>query len=129
MELYARRRLCNSVLLTLSIAATGLGLFWLVAILWTLLSNGVSALSSDLFFQTTPPPGSVGGLSNAIYGSIVMTLIATVVGTPVGLLAGTYLAEYGRGSRLSELVRFINDILLSAPSIIIGLFKSEEHTV
>jgi phosphate transport system permease protein len=129
MELYARRRLCNSVLLTLSIAATGLGLFWLVAILWTLLSNGVSALSSDLFFQTTPPPGSVGGLSNAIYGSIVMTLIATVVGTPVGLLAGTYLAEYGRGSRLSELVRFINDILLSAPSIIIGLFVYEAMVI
>ena len=125
MTLYRRRRLANQVVLGLSLAATALGLFWLAAILGTLLANGVSALSPDLFTKMTPPPGSQGGLANAIFGSLVMTGIATVIGTPVGILAGTYLAEYSRGSRLAEVIRFINDILLSAPSIIVGLFVYE----
>jgi phosphate transport system permease protein len=125
MDLYARRRTVNTAVLSLSLAATCIGLFWLAAILWTLLSNGVSALSLQLFTETTPPPGSQGGLLNAIYGSLLMTAIGTVVGTPVGIFAGTFLAEYSRGSRLADLVRFINDILLSAPSIIIGLFVYE----
>ncbi len=129
MNLYARRRARNRIVLTLSLAATLLGLFWLAAILWTLLSNGLSALSPDLFFRTTPPPGSTGGLGNAIFGSIVMTAIGTLVGTPVGILAGTYLAEYSRGSRLAEVIRFVNDILLSAPSIIVGLFVYETMVV
>jgi phosphate transport system permease protein len=125
MNLYTRRRTINTVVLSLSLAATGIGLFWLAAILWTLLSNGVSALSLQLFTETTPPPGSQGGLLNAIFGSLVMTAIGTVVGTPVGIFAGTFLAEYSRGSRLADVVRFINDILLSAPSIIVGLFVYE----
>jgi phosphate transport system permease protein len=125
MNLYARRRTVNSVVLTLSLGATAIGLFWLAAILWTLLANGVSALSLTLFTETTPPPGSQGGLLNAIYGSLIMTAIGTIVGTPVGILAGTFLAEYSRGSRLADVVRFINDILLSAPSIIVGLFVYE----
>jgi phosphate transport system permease protein len=125
MNLYARRRTINTVVLSLSLAATGIGLFWLAAILGTLLSNGLSALSLQLFTETTPPPGSQGGLLNAIFGSLMMTAIGTVVGTPVGIFAGTFLAEYSRGSRLADVVRFINDILLSAPSIIIGLFVYE----
>jgi phosphate transport system permease protein len=125
MTLYQRRRLANQVVLGLSLAATALGLFWLAAILGTLLANGLSALSAGLFTAMTPPPGSQGGLANAIFGSLVMTGIATLVGTPVGILAGTYLAEYSRGSRLAEVIRFINDILLSAPSIIVGLFVYE----
>jgi len=123
--LYARRRATNSLYLTLSIGATVLGLAVLFLILWTLLSNGVAALGSDLFTQTTPPPGSRGGIANAIYGSIVMTAVATLVGTPVGVLTGTYLAEFGAGSRIAPVVRFVNDILLSAPSIIVGLFVYE----
>lgn len=125
MTLFRRRRAANLAMLALSSAATALGLFWLAAILWTLLSNGIGALTSNLFTQMTPPPGSRGGLLNAIYGSAVMTLVAVMVGTPIGVFAGTFLAEYGRRSRLAEVVRFINDILLSAPSIIIGLFIYE----
>jgi phosphate transport system permease protein len=120
--LYARRRAVNWTYLTLSWAATAVGLAILFVILWTLVSNGVAALGSDLFTQTTPPPGSRGGIINAIYGSVVMTAVATLVGTPVGVLTGTYLAEFGRGSAVAPVVRFVNDILLSAPSIIIGLF-------
>jgi phosphate transport system permease protein len=90
--------------------------------LWTLLKNGIGAINTDLFVQTTPPPGSQGGLRNAIYGSVVMTLVATLVGSPIGILAGTFLAEYGRGNPIAPVVRFINDILLSAPSIIVGMF-------
>ena len=116
------RKLTNVVALTLSGLATSIGLFFLGAILWTLIKNGVSGLSVALFTQMTPPPGSEGGLLNAIYGSVVMTLIGILIGAPVGMLAGTYLAEYGRNSRLSTVIRFINDVLLSAPSIIIGLF-------
>jgi phosphate transport system permease protein len=122
MDLYVRRRIANLLILSLSTFATVIGLAWLAAILWTLLTNGVSSLSLTLFTASTPPPGGQGGLINAIYGSAVMTLIGTLIGTPVGILAGTFLAEYSRNSRLADVVRFINDILLSAPSIIVGLF-------
>jgi phosphate transport system permease protein len=125
MTLYARRRFRNALVATLAIAATALGVLWLALILFTLLSHGIAAISLDLFTQMTPPPGSKGGLLNAIFGSVVMTAAATLIGTPVGILAGTFLAEYGRASRFAEVVRFINDILLSAPSIIIGLFVYE----
>ena len=122
MSPYARRRATNTVVLTLSVAATAFGLIWLAFILWTLLRNGIGAISLDFFVQTTPPPGSAGGLRNAIYGSVVMTLVATLVGSPIGILAGTFLAEYGRSNPIASAVRFINDILLSAPSIIVGIF-------
>jgi phosphate transport system permease protein len=121
-RLVARRKAVNHVAMALTFVASAFGLFWLVAILWTLLANGFDALGAEIFTKMTPPPGSSGGLLNAILGSIVMTMVAMVVGTPVGILAGTYLAEYARGNKLSEVVRFINDILLSAPSIIIGMF-------
>jgi phosphate transport system permease protein len=123
--LYARRRRRNVVVIVLSMAATALGLLWLALILYALLSNGVAALRPSLFTEMTPPPGSKGGLLNPIMGSALMTFVATLVGTPVGILAGTYLAEYGRGSFFADVVRFINDILLSAPSIIVGLFAYE----
>ena len=129
IPLYARRRLTNRIIIGLSIAATGFGLLWLVMVLGTLLINGASAIGPALFAQMTPPPGSSGGLLNAIAGSVVMTGIATLIGTPTGILAGTFLAEYARGSQFGELVRFINDILLSAPSIIIGLFVYEVMVV
>jgi len=120
-----RRKMMNVVALSLSGVATLIGLAFLGAILWTLFKNGLAGMSTTLFTQSTPPPGSTGGLLNAIYGSVVMTLIGILVGAPVGLLAGTYLAEYGRGTRLSSVIRFVNDVLLSAPSIIIGLFVYE----
>lgn len=122
MKLYTRRRATNIVVLTLSLFATGLGLLILFLILGALLYNGVPALSPSTFIQATPAPGNQGGLSNAIYGSVVMTAVATLVGTPVGILTGTYLAEYGRGTWIAPVVRFVNDILLSAPSIVIGVF-------
>jgi phosphate transport system permease protein len=122
MQLYTRRRLLNYLVVALSLGATAFGLLFLAFVLGTLLTNGIGALSPTLFTQATPPPGSAGGLINAIFGSVAMTAIATLVGTPTGILAGTFLAEYAHGSRLGEFVRFINDILLSAPSIIIGLF-------
>jgi phosphate transport system permease protein len=125
MGIYARRRFANSLILGLSIAATIFGLIWLVLVLGTLLYEGFSALSPALFTQMTPPPGSSGGLLNAIFGSLVMTVIATLIGTPTGILAGTFLAEYSHNGRFGEVVRFINDILLSAPSIIVGLFVYE----
>jgi phosphate transport system permease protein len=125
MTLYERRRIGNVIALTLSWVATAMGLLILFLILWTLLRKGVAALGPSLFTQMTPPPGGRGGIANAIYGSVVMTAVATLVGTPVGVLTGTYLAEFGRGSRLAPAVRFVNDILLSAPSIIIGLFIYE----
>ncbi len=128
-RLYARRRRRNVIVLALSVLATLIGLVWLCAILWTLLSNGVDALSASLFTQNTPPPGSRGGLLNAIYGSVIMTAIATVIGTPVGIMAGTFLAEYSHKNRLAPVIRFINDILLSAPSIIVGLFVYEVMVV
>jgi phosphate transport system permease protein len=125
MTLYERRRLVNYTALTLAVGAAGIGLFWLIAILWTLVYNGIDGLSAAVFTQPTPPPGSAGGLANAIYGSVVMTVVATLVGTPIGILAGTYLAEYGKSRPLAEVIRFINDILLSAPSIVVGLFIYE----
>lgn len=123
--LVRRRKISNTIALSLAMAAAAFGLFWLVAILWTLFSNGLSAIGPDIFTRMTPPPGSDGGLLNAIAGSFAMTFVAMLVGTPVGILAGTYLAEYSRGSKLGETIRFINDILLSAPSIIVGLFIYE----
>jgi phosphate transport system permease protein len=123
--LYFRRRLANSVFIALSMGMALFGLVWLGFILWALLSNGVAALSWTLFTQPTPPPGSAGGLSNAIFGSVTMSLGAVLLGTPIGLFAGTYLAEYARFGKLALVVRFVNDILLSAPSIITGLFIYE----
>src|SRR5690349_15908589 len=114
MQLYTRRRLTNYLVVGLSLGATAFGLLFLVLVLGTLLANGVSALSPTLSTQATPPPGSRGGLMNAIVGSLAMTVIATAVGTPTGVLAGTFLAEYARNGKLGEVVRFINDILLSA---------------
>ncbi len=125
MELYARRRLTNTIALTICVLAAAFGLFWLVAILWTLFYNGFSAINLAIFTQMTPPPGNSGGLLNAIFGSIVLTIGATIIATPVGMLAGTYLAEYGKKSAFAQVVRFINDILLSAPSIVVGLFIYE----
>ena len=116
------RKLTNLVALGLSGLATAVGLFFLGAILWTLLSRGLAGMSWTLFTAMTPPPGSSGGLLNAIYGSVVMTVIGLLIGGPVGMLAGTYLAEYGRTSPVSAVIRFVNDVLLSAPSIIVGLF-------
>ncbi len=121
-RVYQRRRRVNAVMLCISGAAMAFGLFWLVWILITLLHEGFGALNLTLFTQMTPPPGSDGGLLNAIAGSLLMATIATLIGTPVGILAGTYLAEFGRRGWLAPATRFINDILLSAPSIVIGLF-------
>src|SRR2546423_1376911 len=109
----------------LSVVATLFGLGWLVLILGALVWQGIGGLSLRVFTEMTPPPGSDGGLLNAIAGSLVMTGLAVLIGTPLGILAGTYMAEYGRYERLTDLVRFINDILLSAPSIVIGLFVYE----
>ncbi|MEQ1772929.1 MAG: phosphate ABC transporter permease PstA [Burkholderiales bacterium] len=122
MELHAKRKLVNKVALTLSLAAMSFGLFWLAWILVTILQLGLSGLSVAVFTQMTPPPGSAGGLANAIFGSVVMVGLATLIGTPIGILAGVYLAEYGQRTLLGHATRFINDILLSAPSIVIGLF-------
>jgi phosphate transport system permease protein len=119
------RKVTNVIALALSGVATVIGLSCLAAILWTLLKNGFAGVSAALFTQMTPPPGSSGGLLNAIYGSAAMTLIGMLIGAPIGILAGTYLAEYGRNSRLSDVIRFVNDVLLSAPSIIVGLFVYE----
>jgi phosphate transport system permease protein len=119
------RRFRNGAFLALAVLATIIGLACLAAILWTLISHGIAGMSSQAFTQMTPPPGAQGGLLNAIYGSAVMTLLGILIGSPIGLLAGTYLAEYGRSSPLSSTIRFINDVLLSAPSIIIGLFVYE----
>jgi phosphate transport system permease protein len=129
VDLYARRRITNYVVMGLSALATGFGLLWLALVLWTLLVNGIAAIGPALFTQMTPPPGSSGGLLNAIFGTVAMTGLATLIGTPTGILAGTFLAEYARGSRFGEAVRFVNDILLSAPSIIIGLFVYEVMVV
>jgi phosphate transport system permease protein len=125
MDRYAWRRLRNSIIITLSISATVLGLGWLVLILGSLVYEGLSGLSLSVFTQMTPPPGSDGGLLNPIVGSLMLTILAILIGTPVGILAGTYMAEYGKFAKLSVVVRFINDILLSAPSIVVGLFVYE----
>ena len=124
-KIYAARRRSNAILMTVSLGATLVGLGWLVLILGMLLYKGFTGLSVAVFTEMTPPPGSDGGLLNPIVGSLMMTVIAVAVGTPIGILAGTYMAEYGRHGRLAKVVRFINDILLSAPSIVIGLFIYE----
>jgi phosphate transport system permease protein len=122
MSLYAARRRSNARATSLCWAAATFGLAWLFVILLSLLWEGVRGLGPAVFTQMTPPPGSAGGLLNAIAGSLVMTGIGVAIGTPLGMLAGTYMAEYGRYTKLTMVVRFINDILLSAPSIVIGLF-------
>ena len=124
-RLYSARRLRNQIAMALSLAATLFGLGWLVLILGALLWQGFSGLSFAVFTEMTPPPGSAGGLLNPIAGSLILTVLAVVIGTPIGILAGTYMAEYGRYDRLTTVVRFINDILLSAPSIVVGLFIYE----
>jgi phosphate transport system permease protein len=120
-----RRRLVDAIAFLFAGAATLFGLFWLAWILWTTLSRGAAALKPSLFTEMTPPPGAEGGLINAFYGSAVMVLLAVAIGTPIGIAAGTYVAEHGRYSKLAAIVRFVNDILLSAPSIVIGLFIYE----
>jgi phosphate transport system permease protein len=122
MKRRGTRKFANVIALALSVCATAVGLFFLGAILWTLLKNGLAGMSLSLFTQMTPPPGSAGGLLNAIFGSAAMTVMGIAVGAPMGVLAGTYLAEYGGNTRLATVIRFVNDVLLSAPSIIIGLF-------
>ena len=122
MNLHTRRKATNSFAITLSMLAMSFGLFWLVWILWTTLGLGISGLSFGLFTMDTPPPGGAGGLRNAIFGSVLMVGLATAIGTPIGILAGVYLSEYGQKTWLGHVTRFINDILLSAPSIVIGLF-------
>jgi phosphate transport system permease protein len=124
-RLYAARRRRNGIMLGLSLAATLLGLGWLVVILVVLLWEGFSGLSLAVFTEMTPPPGADGGLLNPIIGSLILTVLAVLIGTPIGILAGTYMAEYGGYDRLTSVVRFINDILLSAPSIVVGLFIYE----
>jgi len=122
---YAARRRRNRIAMGLSLAATLFGLSWLVMILGALLWEGFNGLSVAVFTEMTPPPGSAGGLLNPIIGSLILTILAVLIGTPIGILAGTYMAEYGRYDRLTSVVRFINDILLSAPSIVVGLFVYE----
>jgi phosphate transport system permease protein len=119
---YRRRKRRNAVMMSLSVVALAFGLFWLFWILAVLLWEGAAALRPSLFVRMTPPPGSDGGLANAIFGSVLMAGAGTLIGTPIGILAGTYLAEYGRRGWLAPATRFINDVLLSAPSIVIGLF-------
>jgi phosphate transport system permease protein len=124
-SLYLQRRIKNVAAQLLAILATLFGLFWLGWIMWTTLSKGISSLNLALFTQMTPPPGDSGGMANAFMGSVIMSLLGVVIGAPIGVLAGTFLAEYSRStwaSRLGETVRFVNDILLSAPSIVLGLF-------
>ena len=125
MSLYGSRRRANILAAALCWAAAIFGLSWLVMILGALVYEGAKGLSPDVFTQMTPPPGGAGGLLNAMSGSLIMSVIGVAVGAPLGMLAGTYMAEYGRYSRLTVAIRFINDILLSAPSIVIGLFVYE----
>ena len=120
-----RRRAVDALAFVFASGATLFGLFWLFWILWTTFRQGLGAIDVALFTQMTPPPGSAGGLLNAFYGSAVMILLAVVIGAPLGVAAGTYLAEHGRYSRLARVVSFLNDVLLSAPSIVIGLFVYE----
>ncbi|WP_313759978.1 phosphate ABC transporter permease PstA [Rhizobium sp.] len=124
-SLYRYRQIKSAIALSLATVATVIGLIFLVWILWTTLINGIAALSPRLLTEMTPPPGEDGGLANAFMGSLLIVLMAVVLGTPIGILAGPYLSEYSRGKKIGDLVRFVNDILLSAPSIIIGLFIYE----
>lgn len=127
-SLYAVRRFKNKLALTISMLAMGFGLFWLIWILFTTIKLGMSGISLSLFTQMTPPPGSeTGGLANAIFGSLIMVSMAVLIGTPIGLFAGIYLAEFGKATWLGRTTRFVNDLLLSAPSIIIGLFVYEAY--
>lgn len=119
---YARRKRLNRVALALSLGAMAFGVFWLIWILWETVRQGIGGLSLALFTDMTPPPNEAGGLANAIFGSLTMVLLATLVGTPIGIMAGVYLAEYDPRGWLAKTTRFVNDILLSAPSIVIGLF-------
>ena len=119
---FATRKRLNQIALTLSLAAMAFGVFWLIWILWETIRLGIGGLALSLFSEMTPPPNEAGGLANAIFGSFVMVTLATFVGTPIGVMAGVYLAEYDRHSLLASTTRFVNDILLSAPSIVIGLF-------
>ena len=122
-RLYLRRRAINATALLLSGAATLFGLFWLTWILWVTISKGIDAFGIHLFTQPTPPPGEVsGGLANALLGSLMMNMLAIAMATPIGIAAGTYLAEYANHRKTGETIRFINDVLLSAPSIVLGLF-------
>ena len=121
-NLHRWRRVKNAIALTLGGAAALFGLFWLTWILWTTLSRGISAINIALFTQMTPPPNSEGGLLNAFFGSAVMCLMAIAMGTPIGIAAGTYLSEYANSRKIGHVIRFVNDILLSAPSIVLGLF-------
>ena len=121
-SIYARRAVKNVLIQTLSVLATIFGLFWLAWILWTTLTKGIGSLNLALFTQMTPPPGDTGGMLNAFFGSALISLMGIAIGAPVGVLAGTYLAEYSNTSWIGETVRFVNDILLSAPSIVLGLF-------
>ncbi len=125
MDVYAARRRRNRIAQGLSVAATVFGLGWLVLILAVLLWKGFGGISLAVFTEMTPPPGSAGGLLNPIMGSLILTGLAVLIGTPLGILAGTHMAEYGRYDRLTSVIRFINDILLSAPSIVVGLFIYE----
>ena len=124
-DLYSRRKRRNTIVLSLSLAATFVGLGWLALILGALVWEAFRGLSWQVFTEMTPPPGANGGLLNPIVGSLIMTTLGVAVGTPIGILAGTYMAEYGRYAPVTKYVRFINDILLSAPSIVIGLFIYE----
>lgn len=119
---YAQRKRVNQVALTLSLAAMAFGVFWLIWILWETVTLGIGGLSLALFSEMTPPPNEAGGIANAIFGSLIMVALATFVGTPIGVMAGVYLAEYDARGWLANTTRFVNDILLSAPSIVIGLF-------
>jgi phosphate transport system permease protein len=122
IPIYTRRRIINAINLTGSVLAMVFGLFWLFWILLTLFDKGMGGISLAIFTQMTPSPGDSGGLLNAIAGSLVMVMLATLIGTPIGMMAGTYLAEFGQRGWLAPATRFVNDILLSAPSIVIGLF-------
>ena len=122
MNLLKKRQITNKLALSLAMLAMAFGLFWLAWILWTTLQLGVAGLSLDLFVKMTPAPGDNGGLANAIAGSLIMVGLATALGTPIGILSGIYLAEYGQHTWLGRATRFINSLLLSAPSIVVGLF-------
>jgi phosphate transport system permease protein len=124
-SLYSGRRIRNKIAMSMMVAATLLGLGWLLFIVGALLWNGFGGLSLAVLTENTPPPGSGGGLLNAIVGSLMLTMLAVIIGTPLGIFAGTWMAEYGRYHRMTPIVRFINDILLSAPSIVVGLFVYE----
>ena len=127
--MFSRRKRVNAIALTLSLLAMGFGLFWLAWILWETLRLGLGGMALSIFTQATPAPGDAGGLANAIFGSLAMVGVATLVGTPVGILAGVYLVEYDTRGWLAQATRFVNDILLSAPSIVIGLFIFEVMVV